>query len=81
MVGITPRPKPHKPRLPRDARPRDAICTCRLPGIVCVGIHRHARAAAAGVLVAVHADEVGEAFVGDQKMADAIWSATIVDKK
>ena len=23
----------------------------------------------------------GEAFVGDQKMADAIWSATIVDKK
>ena len=23
----------------------------------------------------------GEAFVGDKKMADAIWSATIVDKK
>ena len=23
----------------------------------------------------------GEAFVGDRKMADAIWSATIVDKK
>ncbi len=23
----------------------------------------------------------GEAFVGDQKMADAIWSATIVDRK
>ena len=23
----------------------------------------------------------GEAFVNDKKMADAIWSATIVDKK
>jgi 3-hydroxyacyl-[acyl-carrier-protein] dehydratase len=23
----------------------------------------------------------GEAFVDDKKMADAIWSATIVDKK
>ena len=25
--------------------------------------------------------EVKGAFVGDKKMADAIWSATIVDKK